>query len=230
MTIMVPEIALTGVVYSLFYVFLYPPQAGLAIFFNGPSGVITAAIALLHESAVAAQLISDMFLLPTPLRLLFDTVLAREGLDDLVIKGKLRRRSSMTPLAATKRFFKQTPKKVIFPFWAIQCLIKISLHFIPIIGPLILIILEGPSNGRKAHKRYFELKGFDDKAEKSWVAERRAQYMGFGIVAGALESVPLVGIFFSFTNVVGGALWAVTVEQRLRRPNAPKTSFLKLLQ
>jgi hypothetical protein len=62
------------VIYGLFYVFLYPPQAALALFFNGPSGVLTAWIALLHESAVASQLISEVLLMPTPLRLLFDAV------------------------------------------------------------------------------------------------------------------------------------------------------------
>lgn len=216
-TILVPEIVLTAIVYTLFYIFLYPPQATMAIFFNGPSGMITAAIALLHESAVAAHLISNMFLLPTPLRLLFDAVLSREGFDDLVLKGKLRRTVNLTPVQKVKRSIKQTPKSIVFPLWFVQCIVRICLHFIPFAGPVILILIDGPKHGKKAHQRYFELKGMDEKAVKSWVSDRRAQYMGFGIVAGALESVPFVGLVFSFTNTVAGALWAITVERRIQQ-------------
>lgn len=216
-TILVPEIVLTAIVYTLFYIFLYPPQATMAIIFNGPSGMITAAIALLHESAVAAHLVSNMFLLPTPLRLLFDAVMSREGFDELVLKGKLKRTVQLTPLQKVKRYFKQSPKNIIFPMWFFQCLIRISLHFIPFVGPIILVLIDGPKHGKKAHRRYFELRGMDEKAIQAWVSDRRAQYMGFGIVAGALESVPFIGLVFSFTNTVAGALWAITVERRMQQ-------------
>jgi hypothetical protein len=73
-SMIIPQIVLTMTVFAIFYVFLYPPQAAIAFFFNGPSGIVTAWLALLHESTVASQLLSEIFLLPTPLQMLFDAV------------------------------------------------------------------------------------------------------------------------------------------------------------
>jgi len=36
----------------------------------------------------------------------------------------------------------------------------------------------------------------------------------FGVPATLLEMLPVVGIFFAFTNTVGAALWAADLEQR----------------
>jgi hypothetical protein len=37
--------------------------------------------------------------------------------------------------------------------------------------------------------------------------------LSFGVPAVLLELVPIAGIFFSFTNTVGAALWAADMEQ-----------------
>jgi hypothetical protein len=37
--------------------------------------------------------------------------------------------------------------------------------------------------------------------------------ISFGVPAVMLELVPIAGIFFSFTNTVGAALWAADMEQ-----------------
>ena len=42
----------------------------------------------------------------------------------------------------------------------------------------------------------------------------------FGVPAVLLELVPILGIFFSFTNTVGAALWAADLEQK--QTTAPK--------
>jgi hypothetical protein len=38
-------------------------------------------------------------------------------------------------------------------------------------------------------------------------------FYSFGVPAVLLELVPIAGIFFSFTNTVGAALWAADMEQ-----------------
>jgi hypothetical protein len=45
----------------------------------------------------------------------------------------------------------------------------------------------------------------------------------FGVPAVLLELVPIAGIFFSFTNTVGAALWAADMEQN-RSPTAEGTT------
>lgn len=47
---------------------------------------------------------------------------------------------------------------------------------------------------------------------------RKGPYTGFGIVATLLEMVPVLGIFFTFTNTVGAALWAADLERGVENP------------
>lgn len=39
-------------------------------------------------------------------------------------------------------------------------------------------------------------------------------YLRFGIVAAILESLPIIGMFFGFTNATGAALWAAKMEKK----------------
>lgn len=47
--------------------------------------------------------------------------------------------------------------------------------------------------------------------------------ISFGVPAVLLELVPIAGIFFSFTNTVGAALWAADMEQK-RSPTGENTT------
>jgi hypothetical protein len=46
----------------------------------------------------------------------------------------------------------------------------------------------------------------------------------FGIPAVLLELVPVAGIFFSFTNTVGAALWAADMEQGVQSGEGTTTA------
>lgn len=72
MTILIPELIVTCLVYGFMYSMFYPPQALVAIFFNGPTGVFTAWLAMMQQSAMAARYVSAWIVLPTPMRMLFD--------------------------------------------------------------------------------------------------------------------------------------------------------------
>jgi uncharacterized protein involved in cysteine biosynthesis len=109
------------------------------------------------------------------------------------------------------------PANLLSPIRLVRAIVKLSLHFIPVIGPVALVISDGPNYSRKLHARYFELRAFDDGQKRQFVRERRGQYLGFGIVASGLESLPFMGLVFSFTNTVGAALWAVELEKERRQ-------------
>lgn len=187
----------------------------LAFFFNGPSALVTTAIAILHQANLAARVLSGMFLLPMPLKLLFDAVMSREGHDELVLRSRLRRGAELSTVAIGKQTTKSIVKNTVAPKWLFRTFLRISLNFVPFVGPLIIVMMDGPSHGRKAHSRYFELKRFDGKETDHYVRSRRGQYWGFGMIAGALETVPLIGFIFTFTNTVGAAIWASQIETRL---------------
>lgn len=213
MSVMIPLLILTLVVYIAMYSMLYPLQAVIAVFFNGPTGLITAWFALLHQSAVMSNMIAKWFLFPTPLKMLFDAVMTKEGFDDLVVKGRSRRVVVPSLLMRVKLYLQTIPRNMLLPFWAFKLLFTFILHFVPVIGPIILVFITAPKRGSAIHSRYFELKGWTSHQIGRFMDGRRGQYTGFGLVSGAFEAIPLVGLLFIFSNMCGGALWAANLER-----------------
>lgn len=106
-----------------------------------------------------------------------------------------------------KPFAKFAPSAVIRYF------MYLPLNFIPVVGTVMFILLQGKRNGPNAHNRYFQLKKMNKSTREDWVEQRQGAYTSFGVVATLLEMVPIVGIFFAFTNTVGAALWANDLER-----------------
>lgn len=119
---------------------------------------------------------------------------------------------SLTSL--TIRWFKALPRKIIFPFWLVMVLLRFVLSFIPLAGPIILIMMDAPGTVERCLGRYFELKGYDKPRIDRFRNKHLVQWYFFGIMAATLESFPIVGFAFAFSNTVGGALWAINVERR----------------
>jgi hypothetical protein len=97
----------------------------------------------------------------------------------------------------------------------------LPLNFIPIVGPIIYMFINARKFGPNAHARYFQLKGMTKTQREEWAKSHSAEYTGFAIPAQILELIPFVGIFFSFTNTVGAALWAADLEKTSSRPAVP---------
>lgn len=217
MTVVIPEIIVASITFFCMYSVLFPLQAALFTFLNGPAGIVTAFLIIWHQSAVFTRKLLAIFVLPTPLKMLFDAVMTREGCDDLVILGHARREIKVGMITRVRNTIRTLPKSIIYPKWLIAWLGSMALNIIPIIGPAILVIIAAPSRGRRAHRRYFYLKGLSSAEESHFVRARRGQYTGFGLVSGLLETVPVLGSFFLFTNTVSAALWAANIEHGLRR-------------
>lgn len=89
----------------------------------------------------------------------------------------------------------------------------LPLNFIPIVGTVMFVMLQGKRSGPSAHARYFQLKGMSKQRKEEWIEQRRGAYTSFGTVASLLEMVPIAGILFAFTNTTGAALWAAELEK-----------------
>lgn len=181
MTVLLPQLILTAMVYVFMYSLLYPPQAVIAIFFNGPTGLLTAWLAMIHQSAVVASMLSRWLLLPTPLRMMFEAILTKEGLDDLVVRGRARRVYKPSLILRIRTYIQKMPRNFLIPLWFIKSAGMLLLHFIPILGPMLAALLAAPKRGRATHTRYFELKGYTALEIKHAVDSRRGQYTGFDI-------------------------------------------------
>jgi len=108
---------------------------------------------------------------------------------------------------AAKPFARFTPSAII------RYVMYLPLNFIPVVGTVMFILLQGKRSGPSAHHRYFQLKGMNKQRQEEWVEKRRGAYTSFGTVATLLEMVPVAGILFAFTNTTGAALWASELEK-----------------
>lgn len=211
----VPQLTLTTAVIAVAFAFLYPAQAVLAFLLNGPAGIVASFIGMFQQSMSIVRSISELFLFPKPLRILFDGVLVQEGMDSLILTGRMQAPASFeqSDYHRVMSWIKALPRKLVFPTWLVMVLLRFFLSFIPVIGPIVLVVLDGPATAARCLGRYFDLKGWNDTQIEAFVAQNRWKFHAFGLLAAALESVPFIGFAFAFTNTIGGALWAVRLER-----------------
>ncbi|KAK4982633.1 hypothetical protein LTR66_009170 [Elasticomyces elasticus] len=199
-----------GIISSMFF-FTYLPQAAVLALVNGPLAAVSAALLVLSESSTIFMVLAKSMLIEGSLIDTFDGTLLSRDQASLVQRErpvKSGRGDAIARLGklATKPFAKFTPSAIIRYF------MYLPLNFIPVVGTVLFVILQGRRYGPAAHSRYFQLKGMNASSKEKWIQERQAAYASFGVPAVLLEMVPIAGIFFAFTNTVGAALWAADLE------------------
>lgn len=80
---------------------------------------------------------------------------------------------------------------------------------VPIMGPILFNVLISPFIGRIYFTTYLRLKKFNNKQRKSRFYEKFGQYTAFGMVAGLLETIPVISSITFVSNSIGSALWAI---------------------
>lgn len=205
------------------YLMFYPVQAFFAVVFYGPAGFVTTWFTVLQQSGLVSTFIVTFLLLPEIQKVAFDAVLSKECSDDVVLLGKLRRVTNVPFLVRCGRLIWALPNMLVLPFTLLKAIAMFLINSVPVIGPILVVLIQAPSNGLRAHARYFMLKGYDKKQIKIVYKKNRGQYLGFGIVASFLETIPLFSVLFMFTNTIGAALWVIDIEHRIQQ--APKESI-----
>ncbi|KAJ0382821.1 hypothetical protein COL922a_011767 [Colletotrichum nupharicola] len=173
-----------GVVTGMF-VFTYVPQLAILVFVNGPLAVFTTVLLILNESSTIINFVSRSYLLQEALLDTFDGTLLSRDEDGIVKEGRQVRPGS-DPMQKLGKILKN-PFERFSPKALIRYLVYLPLNFIPIVGTGIFILLQ---------------------------AGATVSMDAFGLVATALEMIPFVSIFFTFTNTVGAALWAADIEAK----------------
>lgn len=206
-----PTISLGVGVTTFMFALTYLPQAAFLTIFNGPLAILTTSLLVLSESSTIFSVLSKTFLIDDALIDTFDGTLLSRNLTSLVSTERQVKPAS-DPIArlgkiARKPFQRFTPRAMIRYF------LYLPLNMIPVVGTIMFVILQGRKFGPTAHARYFQLKQMKKREREEFVERRRAAYTSFGVPAVLLELIPLVGIFFAFTNTVGAALWAADMEQ-----------------
>ena len=224
-----PTMTLGLGVTTFMFVFTYLPQVAVMTFTSGPLAAISGALLVLSESSTLFTILSKSFLIEDALVDTFDGVLVSKNTTNLVSEGRQMKGGSgvMGKLGklTTKPFQKFTPTAIIRYF------MYLPLNFIPVVGTVMFVVLQGKRAGPAAHQRYFQLKQWNSSQKQKHVEEYRGAYTGyvlqhprlistwllmklsFGVAAVLLELVPLASILFAFTNTTGAALWAADMEK-----------------
>jgi len=152
----IPTISLGLGVTAFMFLVTYVPQAAVLTLFNGPLAVLTTILLVLSESSTIFSVLSKNFLIDDALVDTFDGTLLCRNLTSLVATEREVKRGS-DPVAKlgklmSKPFAKFTPKAIIRYF------MYLPLNFIPVVGTVLFIILQGRKFGPTAHARYFQLK------------------------------------------------------------------------
>ena len=214
-----------GITIAMF-VFTYLPQAAIMAFTQGPLAAASAALLVMSESSTLFTVFSKTFLIEDALVDTFDGTLVAKDTTNLVSSGR-QIKAGGDPIAKLGKLIKK-PFAKFAPKALIRYLLYLPLNFIPVVGTIMFVILQGRKNGPAAHARYFQLKEWnssqrtkhvdDNKAAytrqvKFRIAEDLANHTSFGVAATILEMIPIASILFSFTNTVGAALWASDMEK-----------------
>lgn len=114
------------------------------------------------------MVLSKAFLIEDSLIDTFDGTLVARGQPELVAKQRQVKSSGAGDAIArlgklvSKPFAKFTPQAIIRYF------MYLPLNFIPVVGTVIFILLQGKKYGPNAHARYFQLKGECSSAIWCW--------------------------------------------------------------
>jgi len=215
-----PTLSLGLGVTAAMFLITYVPQAAVLSLFNGPLAVLSTILLVLSESSTIISVLSKNFLIDEALIDTFDGTLLARNKDVLVSDGRqLNRGTGSDPISKLGKLVKK-PFARFTPAAIIRYFLYLPLNFIPVVGTVIFIALQGRNTGPTAHARYFQLKEMTKSEREQFIEEKKAAYTSFGVVALLLEMIPMAGIFFTFTNTVGAALWAADLEeQRSTAPN-----------
>lgn len=208
---LIPTLTLSVGVLAFMFIFTYLPQVAVLTFVNGPLAALTTVLLVLSESSTLVSVISRSFLLDEALVDVFDGTLLARNESGVVAEGRELKRSG-DPISKLGKLIK-SPFEKYSPKSLIRYVMYLPLNFIPVVGTVLFVLLQGKSRGPSSQARYFQLKKWSKSQQQEWVSQHAGAYTSFGTVATLLEMVPVASILFSFTSTVGAALWAADIEK-----------------
>ena len=183
----VPTLSLGLGITTFMFVFTYLPQAAIMTFTQGPLSAISAAILVLSESSTLFTVLSKTFLIEDALVDTFDGVLVSKNTTDLVSSGR-QIKSGSDSIARLGKLIKK-PFAKFAPNAIIRYFLYLPLNFIPIVGTVMFVILQGRRAGPAAHTRYFQLKGWNNSQQQKHIEANKGAYarsveLGFFVIQG----------------------------------------------
>jgi Etoposide-induced protein 2.4 (EI24) len=162
---------------TFMFVFAYLPQAAIMAFTSGPLAAISAALLTLSESSTIINLISKTFLIQDALVDTFDGTLVSRECTDLVSDGR-QVKAGRDPIARLGKLITR-PLAKFTPSAIIRYVLYLPLNFIPVVGTVVFVLLQGKRNGPAAHARYFQLKEWSKSQRETFIQQNQAAYTSY---------------------------------------------------
>ncbi|KAI9471824.1 MAG: hypothetical protein EXX96DRAFT_581827 [Benjaminiella poitrasii] len=190
----------------LSFVYLLPLQAHALIAVHCPTWLAwtVSVIFVLLESAIF-DLIFFAIVLAFYQDILFDATLKARGLERMFM--------NRVPVSGLRLFCRGISSGlallwVLVVAQVVVLIITAPLHLIPVIGTFIACYINGWVACWGHHLHYdLEFRGFSVGDSRSFAWRHKGEYCNFGVIAVALELIPIFNLLFMWTNVVGAALW-----------------------
>lgn len=140
-------------VISFMFIFAYLPQAAVLSVVNGPLAALTTVLLTLSESSTIITLLSKSFLIQDALVDTFDGVLVARHQTGVLAEGRqLKSGNFNDPIAKLGKLIK-SPFEKFTPKAFIRYVMYLPLNFIPLVGTVIFVLLQGKARGSSVHTR-----------------------------------------------------------------------------
>ena len=135
------------------FIFTYLPQFAFLMFLNGPLAALTTIFLILSESSTLINLLSRTVLLQDALVDTFDGVLIAQNHTAVVSEGRQLKAGSLNdPVGKLGKLLK-SPFEKFTPKALVRYVMYLPLNFIPVIGTVMFVLLQGRSRGNSVHSR-----------------------------------------------------------------------------
>lgn len=194
------------------FLLTYVPQLALLALTSGPLvAPVSAALLVIRESSAITAFISSSsslsrFILPSSSRSsgvapsapsldldAFDATLILKGHESLVAGGReirsarsanvLSRLGGLVGMSSSNNVKSTTSVTSTSPInRLIRSVLYLPLNFVPVVGTLLFLAIEGKRAGQGALDRYFELKGFTSKERDEWLEGHEGDYIRYFLI------------------------------------------------
>jgi hypothetical protein len=135
------------------FVFTYLPQVAVLVFVNGPLAAFTTVLLILSESSTLINIISRTFIIQDALVDTFDGVLVARHQTGIVSEGReLKSGNFNDPIGKLGKLIK-SPFERFTPKALIRYVMYLPLNFIPVVGTVIFVLIQGKTRGNSVHTR-----------------------------------------------------------------------------
>jgi hypothetical protein len=171
---LIPTVSLGLGITIFMFIFTYVPQMAMLAFTQGPIAAIGAALLVLSESSALFTFLSRALLIDEALTDTFDGTLMSRNTINLVSQGR-QIQAGGDPMAKLGKLIKK-PFAKFSPNAIIRYFMYLPLNFIPVVGTLMFVVLQGRRVGPVAHERYFQLKGWNAAQKERYIEQNKAAY------------------------------------------------------